>query len=54
MFTPMLRDAFNSANPSSTAVIFVSSDRSAQEQMAYMRDAHGDWPAVRAGSAAAQ
>ncbi len=35
-------------------VVFVSSDRSLQDQLAYMRDAHGDWPAVPAASQLAQ
>ena len=31
-------------------MIFVSGDRSFQEQLNYMREAHGDWPAVRCDS----
>ena len=54
MFTPMLRDAYRAARPENSEVVFVSSDRSSNEQLAYMREAHGDWPAVRAGSHLAQ
>ncbi len=53
-FTPMLKRAFEMAQTSNTAVIFVSSDRSIPEQLEYMRQAHGNWPAVRAGSELAQ
>lgn len=53
-FTPLLRRAFQQARAagraSRTALVFVSSDRSEAEQLSYMREAHGDWPAVRAGS----
>ena len=31
-------------------MIFVSGDRSFQEQLNYMREAHGDWPAVKCDS----
>ena len=35
-------------------VVFVSSDRSADDMRSYMRDSHGDWWAVDHGSEAAQ
>ena len=47
-FTPILAQQFALHHQSSnkSMVIFVSGDRSQQEQLNYMREAHGDWPAV--------
>lgn len=60
-FTPVLRDAYRnyvSGLPAGQSprvqVVFVSSDRSEGQQLEYMRESHGDWPAVPAGSALAQ
>ncbi len=32
-------------------MVFVSSDRSIPDMLRYMKEAHGDWPAVSPGSA---
>ena len=47
-FTPILTQQFQSHQQTSSKsmVIFVSGDRSPQEQLNYMQEAHGDWPAV--------
>ena len=51
-FTPILAQQFSIYRQASSkaTVIFVSGDRSFQEQLNYMREAHGDWPAVRCDS----
>ena len=53
-FTPRLKQAYEqyrAATPNaSVEVVFVSSDRSMAEQLSYMREAHGQWPAVVAQS----
>ena len=45
MFTPMLKKFYDAAKASGEAfeVVFLSSDRSAAEQLSYMNEAHGDW-----------
>lgn len=53
-FTPVLREAFRNSGTQKTGVVFVSSDRSPQDQLDYMRSDHGPWPAVRQGSSLAQ
>ncbi len=49
-FTPVLKDSYNSyksaSNSGKVGVVFVSGDRSRQDQLTYMREAHGNWPAV--------
>jgi thiol-disulfide isomerase/thioredoxin len=49
-FTPILAKQFeihrNQSSSSKSCVIFVSRDRTQQEQMDYMKECHGDWPAV--------
>ena len=47
-FTPILAQQFgiHQQNSKKSMVIFVSGDRSQQEQLNYMREAHGDWPAT--------
>ena len=35
-------------------VVFVSSDKSAEEMMGYMKECHGDWLAVQHGTVLAQ
>ncbi|TRY66944.1 hypothetical protein TCAL_03733 [Tigriopus californicus] len=61
VFTPMLQRAYQNylrewSGPgvAPVEVVFVSSDRSQAQQLEYMREAHGDWPAVPAGSGLAQ
>ena len=51
-FTPILAEQFRSYRQTSSKamVIFVSGDRSFQEQLSYMQEAHGDWPAVQCNS----
>ena len=54
-FTPLLKSAFEefkSSNPSNNklSVVFVSGDRSQDEMLSYMREAHGNWPGVPPGS----
>ena len=58
-FTPMLKSAFEeykSSNPSSNklSVVFISGDRSQDEMLSYMREAHGNWPGVPPGSSLQQ
>ena len=57
-FTPLLKQAWNNYAQGSTqkpvSVVFVSSDRSRQEQLSYMREAHGNWPAVPSQSPLSQ
>ena len=49
-FTPILAKQFeihrNQSSSSKSCVVFVSKDRTQQEQMDYMKECHGDWPAV--------
>ena len=47
-FTPILAEQFRIYRQTSSKamVIFVSGDRSFQEQLNYMREAHGDWPGI--------
>ena len=53
-FTPILTEQFrlHSAMSSNSMVIFVSGDRSLQQQLEYMQS-QGDWPAVPCQSALA-
>eukprot|EP01137_Pigoraptor_chileana_P027740 Opistho-2@10664 len=45
MFTPVLKDLYAHLQEQSKAfeVVFVSSDRSTNDQIEYMKEAHGDW-----------
>lgn len=45
MFTPMLADAYRAAKEEALPieVVFISSDRSSTDMMAYVRSTHGDW-----------
>ena len=47
-FTPILAEQFRIYRQTSSKamVIFVSGDRSFQEQLNYMREVHGDWPGI--------
>ena len=45
-FTPLLARQFEASQSEKSQIIFVSGDRSLQEQLEYMREAHGNWPAV--------
>ena len=56
MFTPVLKDFYEALLElgCELEMVFVSSDRSADEMAKYMTEAHGDWLAVPHGSPAAQ
>merc|ERR1712018_1123372 len=54
-FTPILKSAYEDYKSSHSSnnklsVVFVSGDRSQDEMLSYMREAHGDWPGVPPGS----
>ena len=53
-FTPVLKTAFEeykrNSSSNKVSVVFVSGDRSQSDMLAYMREAHGDWPAIPPGS----
>lgn len=53
-FTPVLANAYRQAKQAglinSVEVIFVSSDRSQDDMLSYMRESHGDWLAIPHGS----
>ena len=44
-FTPVLKDFYDEvvASGANFEIVFISSDRSAEEQLSYMSDAHGAW-----------
>jgi len=50
-FTPMLKDFYEEAE--GIEIVFVSSDRSPEDMVSYMKESHGDWPAVEHNSATA-
>ena len=46
MFTPVLREFYEEVNrrhPGQFEIVFVSSDRSAEEMASYFLESHGDW-----------
>ena len=49
-FTPILAKQYDlhlkQSGSSKSCIIFVSRDKSEKEQMDYMKESHGDWPAV--------
>ncbi|KAH9366047.1 nucleoredoxin-like protein 2 isoform X2 [Haemaphysalis longicornis] len=52
MFTPVLAEAYKEMKEEAAApveVVFVSSDRSSNDMLSYMRESHGDWYAVKFG-----
>ena len=49
-FTPLLKDFYGDVKSSGVEVVFVSSDRSAADMLSYMRESHGDWPALQHNS----
>eukprot|EP00096_Caligus_rogercresseyi_P014945 TRINITY_DN73_c0_g1_i1.p1 TRINITY_DN73_c0_g1~~TRINITY_DN73_c0_g1_i1.p1 ORF type:complete len:144 (+),score=36.25 TRINITY_DN73_c0_g1_i1:219-650(+) len=49
-FTPVLKDFYEDASDKGVEIIFISSDRSLEDQISYMKSSHGDWPAVKFGS----
>merc|ERR1711963_10040 len=50
-FTPMLKDFYEEAE--GIEIVFVSSDRSAEDMTSYMKESHGDWLATEHNSAVA-
>jgi len=50
-FTPMLKDFYEEAE--GIEIVFVSSDRSAEDMTSYMKESHGDWLAAEHNSAVA-
>ncbi|KAG1654493.1 Nucleoredoxin-like protein 2 [Nymphon striatum] len=55
-FTPILKEAYDEMidNEDSIEIIFVSSDRSADDLFKYMNDLHGDWLTISHGNEAVQ
>ncbi|KAG1677496.1 Nucleoredoxin-like protein 2 [Nymphon striatum] len=53
-FTPILKEAYDEMidNEDSIEIIFVSSDRSADDLFKYMNDLHGDWLTISHGNEA--
>ena len=53
-FTPLLKSAYEdykkTTSDSKISVVFVSGDRSQNDMISYMREAHGNWPGVSPGS----
>merc|ERR1711972_286542 len=50
-FTPVLKDFYEEVE--GLEIVFVSSDRSADDMTSYMKESHGDWLAVPHNSAVA-
>merc|ERR1711974_594000 len=50
-FTPMLRDFYEEVD--NVEIVFVSSDRSPEDMLSYMKESHGDWLACQHNSAVA-
>merc|ERR1719443_1803425 len=47
-FTPMLKDFYEEVD--NVEIVFVSSDRSNEDMLSYMKESHGDWLATKHGS----
>jgi len=50
-FTPMLADFYGEVD--NVEIVFVSSDRSPEDMLSYMKESHGDWLGVEHGSSVA-
>eukprot|EP00090_Calanus_glacialis_P006156 TRINITY_DN14835_c0_g1_i1.p1 TRINITY_DN14835_c0_g1~~TRINITY_DN14835_c0_g1_i1.p1 ORF type:complete len:143 (-),score=30.09 TRINITY_DN14835_c0_g1_i1:14-442(-) len=50
MFTPMLRDFYEEAAGLGVEIVFISSDRSQDAMMGYMKESHGPWWALEHNS----
>ena len=50
-FTPMLADFYGEVD--NVEIVFVSSDRSPEDMLSYMKESHGDWLGVEHNSALA-
>ena len=53
-FTPILKEFYEESAEAGLEVIFISSDRSAEDTVSYMKESHGNWPALAHGSEPAQ
>jgi len=51
-FTPILKKFYDESVEKGIEVIFVSSDRSSEDMLNYMKESHGDWYAFEHGSKA--
>jgi len=49
-FTPILKNFYQDASEKGVELIFVSSDRSKEDMLNYMKESHGDWYAFEHGS----
>ena len=56
MFTPVLTEFYSDLTGAgeSFEVVFVSSDKTPEDQMIYMKESHGDWLAVQHNTVLAQ
>jgi len=56
LFTPVLAEFYNDliSNGEPFEIVFVSSDKSPEELMNYLKESHGDWLAVQHGTVLAQ
>ena len=52
-FTPLLKDFYDEVHESGVEIVFVSSDRSPEDMLSYMKESHGDWCGVEHNSALA-
>jgi len=53
-FTPMLKDFYGEVEDQNVEIVFVSSDRSAEDMLTYMKESHGDWLGVEHSSGLGQ
>jgi len=56
LFTPVLAEFYNDllSNGEPFEIVFVSSDKSPEELMKYLKECHGDWLAVQHGTVLSQ
>eukprot|EP00095_Tigriopus_kingsejongensis_P011284 maker-scaffold14_size734282-snap-gene-2.20 protein:Tk11284 transcript:maker-scaffold14_size734282-snap-gene-2.20-mRNA-1 annotation:"nucleoredoxin-like protein 2" len=48
-FTPTLKDFYDEVVDQGVEIIFVSSDKSPEDMVSYMKESHGDWYALNHG-----
>ena len=53
-FTQILKEFYEESQSKGLEIIFVSSDRSAEDMYSYMKNSHGDWLALDHGCEASQ
>jgi len=46
----MLKDFYGEIEDQNVEIVFVSSDRSTEDMLSYMKESHGDWLATEHGS----